>query len=110
MEGENSAILDFHVLQKVGNQLQVFIVADEPGIAPNIDQPHVFGAADEGIKRAAVLSYGPPARLQIDNQRLRRHPFGNRRQIRRKPRRLLEFKSGHRPADQGSAEEDPRRK
>jgi hypothetical protein len=107
VQREDPAVLDLDVFQNVGNEFQRLVVTDQAGVAPDVDQAHVLGPADQRVERPAVFAGGTALGLQVDDQRLGRQPFGDRRQRRVEARRLLQFERGERPRHHGRGEEHP---
>src|SRR5690606_10742954 len=80
-QGENSAVADLHVLQDVGNEVQVLVVADKPGVSIDDDHANIFRISHEHPELTAVAARLAPHALEIDDARLVWDPGGYRRQI-----------------------------
>ena len=70
VQREDAAVLDLDVLQDVRHQLEVLVVADQPGIAVDDHQPGVARPRDQHVQAAAGLADGLAGAVEVDDQRL----------------------------------------
>src|SRR5690606_27030161 len=70
---KNAALLNFQVFQNVRDEIQLLVVADEPGIAIDDDHSDVLGISHQHPDPATVASGLSPQAAQIDDTRLMRN-------------------------------------
>ena len=60
---------DFEAFENIRLKVELFVIADQPGISVDRHQPDIFLAADEGADRAAVAAWLPAHRGDVDDAR-----------------------------------------
>ena len=93
VQGVDAVVHHIAGRQHVGLQLQLVVIAHQPGIAVDRDQPHIALPADDHPHRAAIAPGLAPHCRQINHAGVFRQPLSHRRQgacrdIRVKQRRL----------------------
>ncbi|WP_370540535.1 hypothetical protein [Azospirillum sp. INR13] len=79
-QGEVAAVDNGDVLQDVGDQLPLLVVADQPGIAVEHGDAAVAPLGDEAADPAAGPAEVAALRRRIDDQRFLRHALADGRQ------------------------------
>ena len=81
VHGEAAAFLHLDRLEDVGHDIQMPVVAHQPRVTVDGEEPRVAAAAGERVQRPAMVPEAGAGFAERHDERLLRHALFNRRQL-----------------------------